>query len=98
MRTVEQIDGVGPVLIAGEITDKIVAAIKKLNKGVKIDYQGSYVRILSPSLCKLTKSAVQEQTGLPFVLPDDLELIMPAFKGLFNVSSEEATWTFKKKL
>lgn len=87
---------VGPVLIAGELANKIITAIKKLNRNVEIQNQGSYLRVLVPLQCKLTKQAIQEQTCAPFVLPDDLELIMPSFKGTFSVSKDEASWSFSK--
>lgn len=96
MPKINEYDAVGPILIAGETTNKIVAAIKKLNKNVQIKYQGSYVRILAPFQCTLTRDAIQEQTGCPFILPDDLELLMPSFKGLFTVSKDEAVWSFTK--
>lgn len=96
MRAIKGYDAVGPVLISSEITDKVVAAIKTLNKNVEIQDRGSYIRILTPLQCKLTREAVQEQTDLPFVLPDDLELIMPSFKGILTISKDEAVWTFLK--
>lgn len=94
MKTTKNYNAVGPVLMAGEITDKLVMAIKKLNKKVEIQDHGSYIRVLVPIQCRLTRQAIQAQTGLSFVLSDDLELIMPSFKGRFMVSKDEALWTF----
>lgn len=83
---------VGPVLIAGGLSKKIITAIKKLNKQVTIEDQGSYLRVLVPKRCELTRDAVEKETGRLFKLPDDLEVIMPAFKGKIKLTEERAIW------
>lgn len=87
-------NAVGPVLINTELSRQIIQALKKLNSPVEIEEYGSYIRILVPKLCRLTRQAMEEQTGASFVLPDSLELVMPSFKGQLICSEEEAVWTF----
>lgn len=90
------VNTVGPVLIAGELSNHLIAAIKKLNAHVEVTKQGAYFRVLVPEKCRLTKQAVEEQVGYPFILPESLELLMPSFKGRLTCSSEEVVWSFKK--
>jgi hypothetical protein len=87
-------NAVGPVLVAGELANHLVAAIRTLNRLVVVQEHGSYVRISVPFSCNLTRSAVEKELGRPFAFPDDLEPIMPSFKGLLTVSSEEVRWVF----
>ena len=88
-------DGVGPVLVAGEATPAVVAAIRQLNEGVVVQDRGSYLRILVRGRCVLTRRTLEGLLGGPFHFPADLERLMPSFKGRFAVSEEEATWTFQ---
>jgi hypothetical protein len=41
----------------------------------------------------VTREAIEAETGQPFTLPGDLEMIMPSFKGRFLVNEDQATWT-----
>ena len=84
---------VGPVLDAGEIADAIVVAVKSLNGSVVIEDRGSYLRVLCPDRCVLTRRAIEEALGRPFRLPGELECAMPSFKGSFRVTEDEAEWT-----
>lgn len=90
-------NNVGPVLIAGILCNQIIAAIKQLNEHVAVQSYGSYCRVSVPFKCHLTKEAIEAQTGTPFVFPDDLELVMPSFKGIFTVSQQEALWLLRPK-
>ena len=83
---------VGPVLLAGEVSDAIVAAIRAQQDGVEVHDRGSYVRVLVPARCRVTRAAIERELGRAFHLPADLELVMPSFKGVFHVSDEEASW------
>jgi hypothetical protein len=83
------------VLIAGGISEQIIAVIKKLNPTVEIQPLGAYIRILVPERCYLTKKAVEEYIGKTFPLPESLELIMPAFKGIMTCTHEHVVWSFK---
>lgn len=87
---------VGPVLIASELSNQIIMAIKQLNPKAEIIQRGAYFRVLVPELCRLTKQAVEEITDNSFILPDSLELVMPSFKGKLSCTSEEVTWSLNK--
>ena len=87
-------DHVGPVLEASETAAAVVRAIRLLNAGAVVEDQGSYLRILAPGRCIVTRRAIEEVLGRPFRLPGDLELLMPSFKGTLQISEDEAVWSF----
>jgi hypothetical protein len=80
------------VLHHGATAAAVVAAICELNARVELLDRGSYLRVLVPGRCVVTRSAIEHQLGASFRLPGDLETIMPSFKGRFRVSDDEATW------
>jgi hypothetical protein len=83
---------VGPVLTAGLCADAVVSAIREQNPSVSVQTQAGYLRVLVPERCCVTASAIELALGRPFVLPRDLELIMPAFKGKLRVDHVSAVW------
>jgi hypothetical protein len=83
---------VGPVLIRGINTDAVIAAIREENKEVSVLVRSSYVRISQPTRCILTRALVEKYLDHTFVLPGDLELIMPAFQGTLRISHDRAIW------
>ena len=85
-------DCVGPVLSKGRRTDAVVAAIRELNAGADVVDRGAYLRISVPLRCTVTRQAIEKHAGEPFLLPSDLEMIMPAFKGLLSLTEDEAVW------
>jgi len=85
--------GVGPVLEAGEIARAVIEAIRSSNQGVSIRDRGSYLRVLVPDRCLVTRAAIEAALGRPFGLPGDLECVMPSFKGQFTVTDDFAMWT-----
>src|SRR5437762_3256649 len=85
-------DWVGPVLQKGPTADAIITAIRDLNPEIEVVDRGAYLRVLAPRCCRVTSAAVALCTGRPFNLPSDLELVMSSFKGLFEVSEDEAIW------
>lgn len=87
-------DHVGPVLDASETAAAVVAAIRALNADAVVEDQGSYLRILAPGRCVVTRRAIEDALGRPFRLPDDLEPVMPSFKGVLQMSEDEAVWSF----
>lgn len=89
-------DRVGPVVEASDAGRAVVTAIQGLNAEVVVEDQGSYLRVLVPNRCRLTRRAVETALGRPFRFPGDLELLMPAFKGMLDLSEEEAVWSFKE--
>jgi hypothetical protein len=88
-------DHVGPVLEASETASAVVTAIRSLNADAVVEDQGSYLRILAPLRCVVTRRAIEEILGRPFQLPGDLERVMPSFKGTLQISEEEAVWSFR---
>ena len=97
MNAIDRRDHVGPVLEAGEIADAVVAAIRSLNEAVIVEDRGSYLRVLCPERCRVTRSAIEAALGRPFRLPGDLEHLMPSFKGSFAVDGEEASWSVRRR-
>jgi hypothetical protein len=89
-------DWVGPVLQKGDLTERIVAAIRELNSDARIIDRGAYVRVLAHRRCLVTRDAVERLSGEPFRLPADLELVMSSFKGKLDMSEEEAVWRLGK--
>jgi hypothetical protein len=83
---------VGPVLQKGDVTDRVVDAIRELNSGARVIDRGAYVRVLAHRRCRVTREAIERHAGEPFRLPSDLELIMSSFKGKLDISEEEAVW------
>jgi hypothetical protein len=89
-------DHVGPVLEDSEAARAVIAAIQGLNAGTIVEDQGAYLRVLVPRRCVVTRRAIETSLGRPFRLPADLEPLMPAFKGLLQMSEEEAVWSFRE--
>jgi hypothetical protein len=90
-------DGVGPVLEAGETAQAIIVAIRRLNANVAIVDRGSYVRVFALGRCVVSRKVVEEALGKPFVLPGDLELVMPSFKGTLTMTDEEVIWAWRSE-
>jgi hypothetical protein len=84
---------VGPVLAAGPVADAIVAAIRNENTGVEVTDRGSYLRVLVPARCAVTRAAIESALSRAFRLPGDLEQVMPSFRGRFQVSEDHASWS-----
>jgi hypothetical protein len=85
-------DAVGPVLEASDSGRAVVAAIQKLNADVTVVDRGSYLRVLVPRRCVVTRQAIERTLGRKFELPLDLEALMPAFKGRITMDGEHAEW------
>jgi toluene monooxygenase system ferredoxin subunit len=85
-------DDVGPVLQEGPEAAAIVSAIRRQNADVRVIDRGSYVRVLCPRRCVVTRAGIEAELGRPFRLPRDLEHVVSAFKGRFHVSESEASW------
>ena len=87
-------DGVGPVLESSPAGHAIVAAIRKLNQDVTVQDRGAYLRVLVPQRCLVTRRSIEIELGQPFRLPQDLEPLMPAFKGLLRIDADSVEWSF----
>jgi toluene monooxygenase system protein D len=84
---------VGPVLTASELSQAIIAALKRLNPDVEVTDRGSYLRVHAIGRCRLTRAAVEHELGSPFRLPGDLEQVMTSFRGRLAVTEDEALWS-----
>ena len=85
-------DHVGPVLEASEPGRAVLAAILQLNQHVEVMDRGAYLRVLVPGGCVVTRRAIEDALGKSFVLPGDLEAVMPAFKGFMRMNDEQVEW------
>src|SRR5687768_16749615 len=86
------VNEVGPVLLAGRVADAIVAAIRKQNPGVRVTSRGSYLRVAVPDRCEVHGRVVEQILGEPFRLRQDLERVMPSFRGRLSLSEDVASW------
>jgi hypothetical protein len=85
-------DGVGPVLEPSDVGLAVVAAIQAQNQDVRVLDRGSYLRVLTPQRCVVTRDAIEAALGRPILLPADLELVMTSFKGRLKVDADRAIW------
>jgi hypothetical protein len=85
-------DHVGPVLEASEPGRAVLTAILRLNQHVEVLDRGAYLRVLALGSCVVTRRAIEEALGKPFVFPGDLEAVMPAFKGFMRMNDEQVEW------
>jgi hypothetical protein len=85
-------DEVGPVLLAGRVSEAIVAAIRMHNAGVRVSLRGSYLRVAVASRCEVQAQVVAALLGEPFRIPQDLERVMPSFRGRLHLTEESAAW------
>src|ERR1700744_6293324 len=84
--------GVGPVLQATPFADSVIAAIEEENDQVVVRDEGAYLRVLCPRICRLTRAAVEAETGYPVRFPGDLEVIMSSFAGKLDMTEDAAVW------
>jgi hypothetical protein len=83
---------VGPVLEHGETARAIIAVMREANPGLEVTDRGSYLRVLVPGRCVLSRGAVEQLLGRAFVLPGDLEAVMPSFMGHMTLDDNQAVW------
>ncbi len=87
-------DWVGPVLQVGPLSDAFLAAIRADNPEAEFVDRGSYVRVLVPGRCRLTRLALEKELEAEVRFPSDLEAVMASFKGRLTLSADEARWEF----
>lgn len=85
-------DAVGPILDSSELGRAVLRAIQDLNQGVRVTDRGSYLRVHAARRCVVTRQAVEAVLGRPFLLPGDLELAMPSFRGRLMIDADRAVW------
>ena len=84
---------VGPVLSAGELGRAVALAIVELNPGAQVLDRGAYYRVLVEEHCAVTRSAIERISGRSFILPGDLESVMPAFTGHLLLTAHSVSWS-----
>lgn len=91
---------VGPIVLAGEIADALIAAIGVDNPGktVSIMKRASYVRIgVDGGECVLHRATIQAHLGRPFQMRE-LEAMMPSFAGQIETGEDSIRWYFERSL
>jgi hypothetical protein len=88
---------VGPVLEHGETARAIIAAMRDVNPDLEVRDRGSYLRVLVPGRCVLPRAAVEQVLGHAFVLPGDLEAVMPSFMGHLSLDEDQAVWETRRR-
>lgn len=83
---------VGPVLQPTAFGRAVLAAIQAENDDVVVHDEGAYIRVHSPRVCRLTKAEVEKQLGQVVRFPGDLEIGMPSFSGLLEITESGAVW------
>ena len=83
---------VGPVLQPTPFGRAVVAAIQAENDDVVVRHEGAYIRVHTPCVCRLTKAEIEAQLGEVVRFPGDLEVAMPSFSGLVEMTDTGATW------
>jgi toluene monooxygenase system protein D len=86
------VTAVGPVLQPTPFGRAAVAAIQAQNDNVVVDDEGAYIRVHTPGICRLTKAELEAQLGHEVRFPGDLEVAMPSFSGLVEMTDTGAMW------
>lgn len=84
--------GVGPVLVASDLGRAMAEVICDENAGAEVTDRGSYLRVLVPSRCTLSRARLEAFLQRRIAFPSDLEPVLVSFKGTFEVDSERACW------
>ena len=91
--TAEVADLVGPVFVRGLLSNTLVQVLCAHHPDAQVRDRGAYLRVLVPRRCQLLRAAVEARLGRAFVLPADLEEVMPSFQGTLSMSDDEAVWS-----
>ncbi|MEW2502883.1 MmoB/DmpM family protein [Amycolatopsis sp. CA-161197] len=84
---------VGPIMQAGEMAELVADAIAQDNPGadVLVRDQGSFIRIHTPGICRLTRRTLSELAGRPLRI-GDVEPHMAFFAGHITTTTDEIVW------
>lgn len=83
---------VGPVLVASDLGRAMAEVICDENADAVVTDRGSYLRVLVPSRCTLSRTRLEVFLQRRIAFPADLEPVLVSFKGAFEVDSERACW------
>jgi hypothetical protein len=93
MRAAMSTTEAGPVFTRGATSDLLVALLRQQNPSARLINRGAYTRVLVPGGCRLLRADIEGRLGRPFVLPADLEELMPSWKGRLSISEDEVVWS-----
>jgi toluene monooxygenase system protein D len=87
---------VGPVLRMSDDVDAIVAAIVEDNPGRRVTVvdMGAYTRVSGDGELRVTRESIERHIGRDFQMRQ-LEVLMSAFAGRIDMSSDEVRWRLK---
>jgi toluene monooxygenase system protein D len=87
---------VGPVLRMSDDVDAIVAAIVEDNPGRRVTVvdMGAYTRVSGDGELRVTRQSIERHIGRDFQMRQ-LEVLMSAFAGRIDMSSDEVRWRLK---
>jgi hypothetical protein len=83
---------VGPVFVRGAVADVLIAVIRARHPDTQVQDRGAYLRVQVPGLCQLARADVEARLGRPFVLPADLEEVMPSCQGSLTITDDQVIW------
>jgi toluene monooxygenase system protein D len=91
------VEGVGPVLHATPFARSVVSVIEEENTHVLVQDEGAYLRVLSPRVCRLSRTGLEAATGSAIRFPGDLEVVMSSFAGVMQLTEDDAVWRLAGK-
>ena len=86
------VEGVGPVLHVTPFARSVVSVIEEENTHVLVEDEGAYLRVLSPRVCRLSRTGLEAATGTAIRFPGDLEVVMSSFAGVLQLTEDDAVW------
>lgn len=91
---------VGPVVrgLDANLADAVISAIEADNPDadVLVDDQGGYIRIATPTRCRMTRASLEDALGRTFQL-HQLEPQLAGFAGRMKLTDDEVVWFLKRQ-
>ena len=91
---------VGPVVrgLDANLAEAVITAIEEDNPDVEVlvDDQGGYIRIATPSVCRLTRASLEDALGRTFQL-HQLEPQLAGFAGRMKLTDDEVVWFLERQ-
>lgn len=91
---------VGPVVrgLDANLAEAVITAIEEDNPDVEVlvDDQGGYIRIATPSMCRLTRASLEDALGRTFHL-HQLEPQLAGFAGRMKLTDDEVVWFLERQ-
>ena len=91
---------VGPVVrgLDPNLAEAVISAIEVDNPeaDVVVDDQGGYIRIATPTVCRMTRASLEDALGRTFKL-HQLEPQLAGFAGRMKLSDDEVVWYLERQ-